>query len=442
MAHQAHNIPWTVLASTLKLKTANSCQHHAQNFHVRKEPDRGKKLTYFANAFVKNALDHARCERDKYPKTYDPPADDDVVISDEVAKTIEPTVYRWRLYHDAPDEFDTVQEPNKRKLCQHMKPDETCQCPLPFKERKMSAFLNPHTYNSCYEFYRHNRDGFFNLEVVKSLLLYGEMDTILRICAAEYIDLENWWEQSQCACMQPDLGWDKICRLAIDSYVLLNLIQCFPETWDNAGTPSDVYTSIKAYQYVVRHCTKSGWTSDIATYPHRQFFGIEKGQFKSYPTPHNIGRWGHLLEGKYQDMTYYPYGLMPYQEFLEFEKPMGYQPHTTDVTHVQWILCQRGLPPELADAILDEADYTPKRRLRVADQPLHPENRADLESYLKYCWQLIVRCTMMGQALGMDMELLLGNMIRLSIGDLFICKCAKIHHWTFDDKDRDLLVFK
>ncbi|CAM1503880.1 Fc.00g014710.m01.CDS01 [Cosmosporella sp. VM-42] len=448
MAHQAHNIPWTVLASTLKLKAVNPCQHDAHNFHARKDmPDRGKKLTYFTNAFVRNALDHARCERQKYPQTYVPPKEDDIVLTDVVAKKIEATVYRWRLDHNVYDEFGSVQEPSPRGLCQHKDKATICECPLPFAERKMSAFIRQYKDNPCWWFFEENMntEGFFNLEVVKTLLLYGEMDPILKVCTDPRIDLKSWWQKSLCQCEDPDLGWDTICRLAVDAYLVLNVLHCFPKTWDDAGSPTDDYTSIKAYQYLVRRCTMSNLVSEIPTFPHRQFFGIEKGQFGKYPRPQDAVRWAHVLKGagrKYPTLAYYPEGLMSYEDMLNFERPFCYQAHSTDASHVRWMLCEKGLPVELANSILEKASYTPQRRLPVAGHPLHPENREELNKYLNYCWQLIVRCTMLGQALGMDMKILLANMVKNSIGDIFGCKCFKLYEQPDYEEGQEIILFK
>lgn len=224
----------------------------------------------------------------------------------------------------------------------------------------------------------------------------------------------------------------------MDAYIILNLLHCFPETWNDAGAPTDKYTFIKAYQLLIRRCNKSGWTSEIATYPHRQFFGIERGRFKTNPEPYDKAKWSYLLTG----LTYYPYGLMSYEDFLSFEKPASYQHHAIDISQVRWMLCQKGLPAELSNSILGMASYTAQRRLLVPDHPLHPENRDELKKYLKYCWQLIVRCTMLGQTLGMDMELLLANMVKTSVGGFFECKCFKIYERTYDDLGREHLDFK
>jgi hypothetical protein len=51
---------------------------------------------------------------------------------------------------------------------------------------------------------------------------------------------------------------------------------------------------------------------------------------------------------------------------------------------------------------MDLAGYEPRRRLRIEHDPLHPENCEALGQYLKYCWQIIVRCDMMAREIGMD----------------------------------------
>lgn len=42
--------------------------------------------------------------------------------------------------------------------------------------------------------------AFFNLEVVKTLLLYSEIDPILRVCAHPRVQLERWWTCGGCFC--------------------------------------------------------------------------------------------------------------------------------------------------------------------------------------------------------------------------------------------------
>lgn len=417
MAHQAHNIPWTVLASQLKWRLSNRCNKDATNFHWRFRDDQDKQVNYFINAFARNVKDHADCERRKYSENdQGPPQRDDIVIDDDVAKRILPTVHRWRRSNSR---YRHVRETPERHLCTHEKGDKRCRCVLPLEERRMSSFLRKHRWNDCYQFFEINKESFLNLEIVKILLLHGEMNTILRVCSHPDVDLENWWEQAQCMCVGPDLGWEHICKLALDSYILLNLLHCFPETWDPPLPRQNDYRRTKAYQYLVRQVTMGDHTSVIPTYPHRTFFGIEDNQFSEFPKFRDKDRWSHLTERFTSDM--YPYGHMPFEEFLTCEKEAGHMPSSHDIVQVRWTLCKQGLPVEIADIILKEASYTPKRSLPVPHHPFHPDNRHELDEYLKECWKLIVRCAVMGRAL--KMEIPWHSMILGSLQSFFTCSC-------------------
>ncbi|KAF5666708.1 hypothetical protein FDENT_12291 [Fusarium denticulatum] len=242
-------------------------------------------------------------------------------------------------------------------------------------------------------------------------------------------------------------------------YIILNLLHFFPETWDKDRVPVDDYRNIKAYQLAIRSCTKTGHLGDVAMYPHWDFFGIKKGQFRWIPKPFDVPRWKHFMglerdgfcfwfhdddaaddgvglkandesterspqdpEGYYNyALTFYPYGLMSYEEFLNFETPVGHQISPLEVTHVRWILCQKGLPVEISDCILECADYTPRGSLPLPGKPLHPQCKQELDSYLEYCWQLIVRCYMLGNELKdkMDIEDLLQMEVKNSLAELF-----------------------
>lgn len=68
----------------------------------------------------------------------------------------------------------------------------------------MSASLRKHQPNDCYDFEKVNKDTFFSPEMDKALVLYGEMNTVLKICAHPDVDLKNWWKQMQCGCMGLD----------------------------------------------------------------------------------------------------------------------------------------------------------------------------------------------------------------------------------------------
>ncbi|KAM0328408.1 hypothetical protein ACHAPQ_007069 [Fusarium lateritium] len=471
MAHQAEKLPWKDLASAFELKETNACQREARNLHIRVQPDTKKTLTQFLNAFMQSATADAITERQKYPEKYDVSNTNDVIITDDVAKRITPSVRRWHPEQNWLYDKDNTSTriPRRGDLCPHKNDSEQCFCALSFKERKITAFQREWAYNDCYKFEEVNGEALHNLEVIKSLLLHGEMEPILHSCAYDRNSLAERWEQRQCSCMSGTLGWDMMYKHALRMYVILNLLYCFPETWDNKGEPIDEYRNIKSYQLAIRSSTKSGDLSDVATYPHRDFFGIEEDQFNSSPRPFDFARWKPFMkkdeyrilgafddeplrgsdgEGDdhesfpnsklFYDLEYYPYGLMSYEEFFDFEKPVGYQPHPKDIPHVRRMLCQKGLPIELADKVMKIANYTPTRSLAIAGKPFHPGNKADLDRYLEDCWQIIVRCIMIGKELGENMpaENVFVRAFKECLGGLFRCDCKGTYELFshFDEK--------
>lgn len=200
--------------------------------------------------------------------------------------------------------------------------------------------------------------------------------------------------------------------MALLPYIGLNVIYCFPETWDLASGKTDVrdYSATALYQKMVQLCTISGMTSEVATFPHRQFFGIEDGQFTwRYNKP-------QLRDPRLNAIGRYPYGVLPIEEFLNCEVLTENKPGPSAIPQVQQMLYSKGLPMELVLDIMDMAEYAPRGRLQVPHDPFHPENREDLAKYLKYCWVLFVRCDMMATALGMVInweELICDAMIQL-----------------------------
>lgn len=157
---------------------------------------------------------------------------------------------------------------------------------------------------------------------------------------------------------------------------------------------------------MVRNVTQQCRTSEVATYPHRRFFGIEDDQFRGsdYFCIKDQGHWLRLgphankygyVHGKHV------YGKVPFHDFLTLECPTTHEPAVLDIDQVRSILCSKGLPIELAFDVMEFADYTPKWRLNVPHDPFHPSNREELDRYLKYCWQLVVRCDVVAKGLSM-----------------------------------------
>ncbi|RGP68545.1 hypothetical protein FLONG3_8104 [Fusarium longipes] len=409
MAHQAERLPWHTLASIFELRPTNPCQHDALNLHQRDGPEAVQAIYQFMDAFLKNATSDAQRKREKYPEKHDPldpgiflrsmtgaecedegvgmqyerSPKDEIILTDELVEKITPTVRRWLPKNKGGSAQNML-------LCPHTDNTDKCGCALPYKERQLAAFQRDCYPNGCYEFDRYNREAYRNLEFVKTLLLLGEMDPILR-------------------CVGLNLGWNMICDYAITMYLTLNIIYCFPETWKtDDGSPVDDYRNLGSYQKAIRLCTMSNGCQ-VATYPHRDVFGIEDGQFHPSSQPYDISRWRHIAKedtfltemmgmGDPEEpietifkLEFYPYGLMTYEEFLSLEKPTSYRPHPTDVLQIRWMLGKKGLPIEISDSILSAADYVPKRSLPIDGKPFHPGNKAELGRYLDECWQLIVR---------------------------------------------------
>jgi hypothetical protein len=184
-----------------------------------------------------------------------------------------------------------------------------------------------------------------------------------------------------------------LCTTALLPYICLNVIHCFPETWDPASgrTDNKDYRRMRIYQYMLKQCTMADLTSEVTAYPHRRFFGIADDQFSSTS---DVG-----LPNK---NSIHPYGVMSFDKFLTCDNPrIVPAPAPADVPVVRQILRSMGLPMELVLDIMELAEYEPRGRLQVPNDPFHPANREELDKYLKYCWQVLVRCDMMGAAIGM-----------------------------------------
>lgn len=215
--------------------------------------------------------------------------------------------------------------------------------------------------------------------------------------------------------------------MALRAYICLNVARNFPET-RGPSLPAAVaeerdYRRAKFYQYTIRQCTLSGGTSEAATYPHRVFFGIERGQFDKMAMPRD------QPDSPFDAVIPYkcPLGLMPIDEFLAREELVGYQPHASDIPAVLRMLCHKGLPAEVAMEIMGLADYVPKRMLRRAHDPLHEDNSAELARYLDECWRTLICCEMMGKALGMDIDW--KEMVTNCIVELWGCNQCTRKKW-------------
>ncbi|KAL2255970.1 hypothetical protein VTK26DRAFT_2407 [Humicola hyalothermophila] len=435
MAHQATNIPWNTLASHLKWSVA---KHHPENgdLHLRFKPDQGKQFHYFVEAFARNIRRHSATARKRYPEAYEAPKPDDILLDDAVVRKITPGVHRFRSrieWDYAPLGRSVL--PPKGGLCTHGGGDIRCHCPIPNSERKAVAFYRPRRFNNCFHFFEENGDGFFTLELVKTLLMDGEMDIILRICASPDVQLWHWWRLGMCECEPDDVGWDMIVKAALLAYIALNVVYCFPETWDTASGRTDEkdYRRMRIYQYMVRNCTLGGTASEVVTYPHRRFFDVEDNQFVIGRDARNFkqyaGRGGS---------EFYPYGRLSFQDFLACEVRTAPKPARSAMRAARRALHSKGLPTELVLEILEFAGLTEAATssLEVPYDPFHPRNWDELAKYLRHCWELLVRCDMLATALGQAIPW--HTMISEALIGLFSCREPGVpepRRWYERDQD-------
>lgn len=440
MAHQAHNIPWTLVSTNLVWRPANKCKDGAADLHWRSLPGQAKELTFFATAFARTLAEHADCERKKFPETYEQPQPGSVVLNDESCRKIIPTVRHFRSqlrFADYP--YDQA---SRSATCTHRHNGEKvfegddscgrrfCGCPLPWELRLYDAFLIPREDNDCYAFSRTNQSAFLNLEISKSLLLHGEMDTLIHVYSHPGHFLPDWWRAYPCECAYTSLGWKVLCDSALDVYLLLNIIYCIPELWERGREEHKDYRNTRAYQVTVMEATKTDRYTNVGAFPHRQFFGIPDKEFYSF--------WRDLRPKKAKDepsvSSVYPAGCVTYHQLLQLAGLDVFLPTVSGVRQVRAMLRSKDLPDEIAETVLDYAGYgTQARRLEVEHDPFHPENRRAFHEYIKYCWVLLIRFEVIARVAGLKIEW--EDMVAESLVRMFSCGNGGKNHASYKHVD-------
>lgn len=458
MAHLTDAISWDILAANLVYYSPeHPLKPPAKDLYFRPSTNLKKDVEAFADSFSRAIAAHTSTERRKYPESYEPPDGDDLILDDDTAGKISPTVVRWRPYCLLLE--TTYPETPRVQSCQHHGHENDrfvvryhnipyrcscgdgfrfdCECALPLRERKAHAFSRQLHDNDCHEFDSVNGAVFFNLEVVKTLLVHGEMDPVLRVCAhpdVPYRDCQTLGEcDCDCCCVEGnDLGWDHLYRPALEAYIVLNALYCFPEL--ASGPQPDVqeehnYRDTRVYQRMLHSCTKFTG-SEVTAYLHRQFFGIADDQFGKYFDPRPgleraaidriikntheprdsvseyLGTVSTMISPSERgNEPSFPYGKLPFDLMLSCEEEPPYFLHASEVIEAIRALRLKKLPEELVCQIIDSAGYDgPQRQLPVAHDPFHLENRSELERYLSDCWNTIVRCNVFAQALGTQID--------------------------------------
>ncbi|VUC26009.1 unnamed protein product [Clonostachys rosea] len=379
--HQPDRVPWNSLVSNLQYDTKVACKNGRESLKFRFQHKQGESLNYFVDSLIRVINEQADELRRTFPEKYESASPEDVVIGDEVATRIFPLVHAWRshCWNGVLDDhkMGTINKTVESELCTHAERGKDCKCALPLKERRMAAFLRQYEENDCYCFMQVNSEAFFNLEVTKTLLIQGEIDTILNIFSNPDVDYSEWWNQAECHCnaCEYDIGLDQMYYMALRSYVTLNALLHFPQLWDHGSSYSaeaNDYRRLSAYQKMVRETTKRSQTTEVATYPHMQFFGITRSQSIAL---------ANMREGE------------------TLGRPLKPEEHPIPEVF--------GVPCELV----------------VPRHPLHPDNLDKVQLYFDYCWKLILRCVLLDRAQDLSFGENADKITQL-VNDLGSCGCC------------------
>lgn len=408
------DIPWELLVSNFTFVKSHPDHNHVTDFYARDEPNQGRDLYSFVDKFSKILTESAAVERKKYAGSYEAAAPDEIVISKEDARKIAPHLSRHHSQCDMDERHTASGKALSVGVCAHVG-NFRCRCALRYEERRMSTFLHRYIVSGCHDFDIHNRQSFLGLEILKALLLYGDVNTVLRICAHPAVDFRHWWNAQECSCLAPELGWDILCKHALRSVIGLGFIRGYAARRGQEhpeASPED-FRHTRTYQNMVLRSTTSGAKSEIVGYRYKEFYGIGDGQFRTFPNPREVRRWCRT-RAKFDYALVL--GRAPYDEFLVVERELPYLPSAAEVAETRSVVAEAGnLPAELVDSIVDSEPYRETRALTVPHDPFHLQNQAQLGRFLDDCWEVLLRCDMMARALGDEVpwDMLIGNMIVL-----------------------------
>ena len=170
---------------------------------------------------------------------------------------------------------------------------------------------------------------------------------------------------------------------------------------------------------------------DPETFPHRQFFGVYGGQYLNNQYSRSIS------DSEPRTL----YGKVPLHRLENHHSSRTqHLPTPSDVDEVFLLLRKSGLSTELALDILERADYRWQRRSPLSDDPMHPKNREELLTYLKFCWILLIRCDVLVKACGKKIDW--ANDVSLCINDLFGVNNGALRRFEYgywEDEPPDLI---
>ncbi|KAF2020355.1 hypothetical protein BU24DRAFT_205 [Aaosphaeria arxii CBS 175.79] len=390
MAHQAHALPWQTLTDNFKFVHANTRFLGRTNLYPRSKPGQAKQLQHFARVFARVIDEYSAIERKKYGDEHTPPeSGDEVVISDETMKKIHNVVKEYMK------EYTRWYPDSDRNLF-----DRTANAWI-----RVSNERNGHP-DECLL----SMD-----ELLRTLIMFGEMDTLFCLAAHPEIRLRDMWAQGNNFHFDlGGLGPSELKEAALLAYICLNVFYLKPELYDPAMREQMLkerakrnektwspelydYRLTAAYQQMLVYTTGTGYPYPhfgAHKIPHREFYGVPFGMYTSQVAWYsNINL--HLTQ---------KYGTLPLQDLVDKDFPQKYVPSKGDMPKVHDIFRALKLPTEITLAILDFADYTPRGRLNTHADPLHIDNASELKKYLAYCWKLLIRVDMLMKAAGTHLD--------------------------------------
>lgn len=448
MAHNPDLIPWSLIADDLEYRGSPPKYESVANLYPMFREGQLKRLRQFGLTFHKTLQEAIARERQKYPtlEAYGSIGLDELIISDETAKKIEPLVKRYRREgrHWARPNFCHLHGPSGMLTHGEDPPTSNCTCNLTLDQRRL-RYWTKMMCDCCNEDWQAHND---TLDLFKVLMIKGEMDTIFRICTLEGEGLKDLWQRTYA---NLERGWSYLVHTTCETYICLNILYHYFRI--RRPPPASDYRRTAAYQSMVIFSTGKATEPDTHCFPHRDFLNVGPDTFDHWRG------WGDIKS--WYDGQIPRYGTVPLSKLRICERPIydvwneieefhererrqakfraeedAYRLHATELPQVMEILRKKGLPDELGLMVLKQVEFQrPWRTLLIADDPLHPENQYELEKYLEHCWAILVRCGMVTQVLTLGV-LPWPEYAWQSLDRLFVPEGEDILH-DLDDADED-----
>jgi hypothetical protein len=271
MAHQAHNLPWTTLASHLKFIRENKrFTPHITNLFPRGNDSELNDVNYLVGQLCKILTAFAITERAKYPKTY-PVARTGPLFDAEVIDENLPWI-------DGYNAGQSVEEPCKVRFARNARLVEN------WTAKSMAKW-------GC--------DNPFN-DVIGFLIDQNQCEALLRIAQHPAIDTATIWGGNY-------QDHYKIgVRDALLAYVVLNVVLSKPELCTNGCKD---YMETKAVENLLVSCSGERLRGliNLAHVGHRKFIGLTAGYYGCavFDPLEDVGKFRDWMKHYFEVMVRY-----------------------------------------------------------------------------------------------------------------------------------------